>query len=47
MRVHAACVHTHMHRSGNVVRHYVQQACANVYKPFSVIDCTRRKMDKM
>ena len=40
------CISTHMHRSCNVVRYYVQQACANVYKPFFVIDCTRIKMDK-
>ena len=47
MHVHAARMHICMHHLCNVVEHYIQYVCSNLYEPFFVIDCTRRKVVKM
>ena len=43
----AATMHKWMHRLCNVVRHYIQHVCSNFFKPFFVIDFTRRKVVKV
>ena len=43
----AATIHIWMQRLSNVVRHYMEYVCSTFYKPFYVIDFTRRKVVKM
>ena len=47
MHAHAASMNIFMHRLCSVMTHYIQHVSANFYKPFFIIDCTRRKIVNM